>query len=134
MDEYRSEVEHFAALLSELHDRASRIWRLYLENGPGRVPDVLYDNVDSAARLLNVQLGIDPLRRMIDQMDLDVSQLERTIGDTVEFARRCAATPIGLSFISGEAGLIPRRDQHLAFEASLEQLEHRVKLLRQRSA
>ena len=44
------------------------------------------------------------------------------IQKVMELARRCAERPEGLSFVTAEAGLIPRHAEHREFEQSLIQI------------
>ena len=45
--------------------------------------------------------------------------LEKAIGELAPLGARCARRNEGLCFVTGEAGLIPRKDQHAAYEQAL---------------
>lgn len=90
-----------------LHDAATRVWDSYREQGPGKVDSELYEAVATAAHALEAALvaGNEPLTD--------------TVRRVRDLAHRCACTSLGLCFITGEAGLIPRPDQHKAYEEGL---------------
>ena len=110
-------LDALATCLKDWLDHVSVIWNRYQQDGPGRLSAAMISPVDSAAE------DIEQLICQLDRPDvqgLDVSGLRTSIRETTKLARRCACTSQGLCFISGEAGLIPRRDQHVAFEKGLE--------------
>ncbi len=92
-----------------LHEAATQVWDEYRRQGPGRVDERLYDAVAAAADVLEETLaalgGDEPLAETVRSMR--------------DLAHRCARTSLGLSFITGEAGLIARPDQHAAYERGL---------------
>ena len=84
------------------------LWREYQQCGPGRLAASQFDAVESASAAL-----------------LESSAPEETkvqVRALTDLCQRCACRPEGLSFIAGEYGLIPRKDQHAKFESLLEDL------------
>ena len=124
-------LDALVTCLSELLEHTTAVWDRYQQNGPGRLESDLFQKVEGAARRLEQLLGDPQARDSIQATGLDRGEIEGTIRQTTELARRCACTPQGLCFISGEAGLIPRRDQHEAFDTALERLRQSVQQLRQ---
>lgn len=45
----------------------------------------------------------------------DVGELREAVAEVYDLAQRCACRVEGLCFVTGEAGLIPRRDKEAAF-------------------
>ena len=85
------------------HRVASELWHQYLDVGPGTLPaDALDDLLATQACVLSATNHRTVARSEI--LDL-VSELETLL-------RRCVERPEGLCFVTGEAGLIPRRDLH----------------------
>ena len=93
--------------LTEFLEQATALWNGYLEVGPGKLDPASDTRLQALAREL-LESG---------QLDEPATQAVHAI---VDLSARCARSPQGLSFISGEAGLIPRREQHRAFEQALE--------------
>ncbi|MAE63317.1 MAG: hypothetical protein CMJ18_03520 [Phycisphaeraceae bacterium] len=103
-------AEH-AARLQRLFDEASELWSQYDERGPGRMDKVCFERVDSAAAAV---------RKSDEAWPDDVAEAGSKLCDLSE---QCVCRPQGLCFVTGEAGLIPRRDQHEAFEAALKVID-----------
>lgn len=129
-------MEAHSELATQLHEFvecASDLWQEYHDRGPGKLDPLRFASVETAADALQTLFekaalaspettGSDP--RDINALRDDITQVRR-------LAQKCACTPQGLSFITGEAGLIPRRDQHAAFEDSLARLRQDVTRLQQ---
>jgi len=126
----RPALDDLVTCLSEWLVHTTTIWKQYQQHGPGRVRSDLFDPVDSTANRLK------PLLHQLAAVDslqtggVDLVEIGATIRLTTELARRCACTPQGLCFISGEAGLIPRKDQHDVIESALQRLSRCVRQLR----
>lgn len=97
------------ALLRQLLGQLERIWQAYLKAGPGGVDAVLLEDVESSGGRLIAELPESAAG----------SDLREAIQTGVELGRRCVQRPEGLCFVTGEAGLVPRRDLHEKFEAAL---------------
>ena len=85
------------------------IWSMYLEHGPGSVDRSHFEALQATSRVMCA--SIQPHGDLTES----VSQLEG-------LCKQIACTPQGLSFISGEAGLVPRRDLHDRFVRNLDVL------------
>lgn len=97
------------ALLRELLSRLERIWQDYLDSGPGAVDSALFADVEPTAARVTAML----------QEREAPSELILAIETGVNLACRCVQRSEGLCFITGEAGLVPRRDLHEKFEGAL---------------
>ena len=95
--------------LKEFERAARCLWKQYLSGGPGSLDATLWDEL----KLRHQQLS-------------SISQASPTLTSAIqkvmELARRCAERPEGLSFVTAEAGLIPRHAEHREFEQSLIQI------------
>lgn len=103
-----SEVDALRSLLNA----AQAVWYTYRESGPGRVDASLYEDVESAVARV----------KQVGDSRIDDGLIE-TLRD---LCHRCCLRSEGLCFITGEAGLIPRKDLHERFERSLEELRAMV--------
>lgn len=93
--------------LAEFETAVSRLWADYQRRGPGKL----------SAREL------DPVESCFARLDMDSwPQLASALQQLHALARRCVLPPEGLSFVTGEAGLLPRQDLHVAFDESLARL------------
>ena len=86
----------------------SALWQSYLENGPGNLPEDFYLQYQKAANGLETALQED-----------SSEVIQQRLTDLNDLTQRCAKHPQGLCFLSGEAGLVPRKDQHEAIEGLL---------------
>lgn len=117
-------LEELAVALARFVRAASDVWQAYQQRGPARVGAEMFEPVRAAA---------GGLERLLE--DAGTLPEERRAGvlaavrASTESARRCACTPQGLCFISGEAGLIPRRDQVAAFQEALRLLHDELQQL-----
>ena len=102
------------------------IWDRYQTSGPGQVDAELYAAVGrSAERLLallaerddNQPAGQDAIA------ESDREQLLTAVTTASRLAKRCACEAAGLCFVTGEAGLISRRDLIDEFLQSLQIIE-----------
>ena len=108
------------------HAQASAVWQAYQANGPGRVERELFDPVDAAA------IKVEELLKGLSADRFE--SLRAALKTARDLAQRCACRSDGLCFITGEAGLIPRRDLHEAFEKSLHLLHDQAGVLQQEQA
>lgn len=120
-------VADFFIALRNFTDAAAAIWSSYQEVGPSRVDERLFDELKVAMPALSKTLDCQAaMGEVTGQLSIDSDEPAQVIRETIEstrdLAKRCACTPMGLCFVTGEAGLIPRPDQHDAFEAGLKQL------------
>ncbi len=93
--------------IASLHKAAQDLWQRYLELGPGRLPD------DAMEPYLNERAALKT----------DVVEVHALLAELEPLLRRCVERTEGLCFVTGEAGLIPRRDLHAKCEELLDQLE-----------
>ena len=128
-------VSQLDALLGEFLQHANLLWRQYQRLGPGKIGSLLFDRLELAAKGLTQSLEIvtnlDTAQTLLPD---DVTRLSEFIGaiDTVlRLAKRCACSPQGLCFVTGEAGLIPNKLQYREFENQLGKLERERDWLRQ---
>lgn len=116
-------ASRLVAGLDQLVESAGVVWQEYQARGPGQVEASTYNPVQSAVADLERAITSN---EVVDRLEQHTSpsrdQLARRIKQLDKLARACACEPQGLCFITGEAGLIPRRDQHEAFEACLVEL------------
>ena len=103
-----------AAHLARFVASVDAVWHAYREAGPGRVDQALHEPVGAACDALEPALAREP------------AAVREAVAVARDLAERCACTSLGLSFVSGEAGLIPRRDQHEALESALLTLRERA--------
>lgn len=90
---------------------AKKLWERYLRVGPGAVEAFYLSQVESAAA---AWFEADDT--------VATGDLASDVRILLDLARRCVDTPNGLCFVSGEAGLVPRRDQHAQYERCLNNL------------
>ncbi|MDG2384126.1 MAG: hypothetical protein P8N76_20820 [Pirellulaceae bacterium] len=86
---------------------AARLWSNYLDRGPGRITPEFWRQL---------QREHDQL---VDDLNLESSERREAVHTLMSLAQDCAETSRGLCFVTGEAGLVPRRDQHKRFERAL---------------
>lgn len=84
-----------------------QIWRLYQAQGAGNLPLSLAETLDRHFKVL--QLGNENLA----EQELQAAKT------AYELAKRCVERTEGLNFVTGEAGLIPRRDLIERFEKAI---------------
>lgn len=92
--------------IREFVDQAVLLWNRYLEVGPGKLGQADFDPVDAALQRVNESFSKSS--QVNDRQD----ELRAAIDDLAELLRRCVERTEGLSFVTGEAGLIPRKDLH----------------------
>lgn len=101
--------------VKELAQTANQFWQEYLRVGPGVLnSDALQPFTEKLAKATELAAA--------DQTSLPEDwqiRFEKIIGDLEPLLRRCAERTEGLSFVTGEAGLIPRKDQHALCETSI---------------
>jgi|GEM_PF-2038651 hypothetical protein len=108
------EQTRLADSLREFHTLAERVWTSYRDVGPGRVDAALFDGGEAAAARVLESLGDEDI-----SATLTAERLRAAVEKACDLATRCATRPEGLCFITGEAGLVPRRDWHTAMDESL---------------
>ncbi len=89
---------------------AQQLWQSYQRHGPGKVPADLVDQLDTAWRSL--EPALEP---MAPESRHAFCTLHRLL-------TKAGVDSAGLSFVTGEAGLIPRPDLVQAVERTLAQL------------
>lgn len=105
---------------------AEAVWLSYQTHGPGHVAADLHEPVELAATKTRAFLDAEPV-------DLGGAEaaLRQSVDQLVDLSHRFAHTSLGLCFVTGEAGLIPRPDQHRAFETALSTVRDCVAELQQ---
>ncbi len=105
--------------LAELLREASKLWAAYQVEGPSSLPqDSLDSFLKAEANLLELR------RRKAKQTDAArvVADIKEIVTELEGLLRRCVERTEGLCFVTGEAGLIPRRDLHDRCEVLLAEL------------
>ena len=100
-----------------LEDRA--FWRTGKPGGPGSLEAKSFEPVAATAEGL-----VDLLQQ--SETTPDCADAEHAVREICELAERGACRLEGLCFITGEAGLIPRKQDHQSYETALKQLEHLI--------
>ncbi len=101
------------AAIRKLSQTASELWREYLEVGPGALEPSALTGFSDAAEKASELLAITATNETAHQdLMLALDELEPLL-------RRCVERTEGLCFVTGEAGLIPRKDLHQKCEAAL---------------
>ena len=108
--------------LRHFHALASQLWSDYLSGGPGSLEAKSFEPVAATA---------EDLVTLLQQSETtpDCAAAEQTVRNICELAQRCACRLEGLCFITGEARLIPRKQDHEAYETNLKQLEQLIRQL-----
>lgn len=101
-------------VLREFIERTASIWARYQNYGPGGVDAGMYDGIAELAA------GVQR------QLDDDSAEIRDAVETVRDLSHRCACRSNGLCFITGEAGLIPRKDLHTAMDNGLAILAARV--------
>lgn len=96
--------------LIEFADAADALWAEYLRTGPGTLKTESLVPFDAALAAIRADTSAVP------------DKLQAVIAELDDLLHRCVERTEGLSFVTGEAGLIPRRDLHDKCEAALAQL------------
>lgn len=94
-----------------VYKAAQQIWTMYLELGPGKLADTCLNDYETAKRQF-LEAASSELR----------PSFQASLGELTDLLHRCVHRSEGLCFVTGEAGLIPRKDQHERCEALLAQL------------
>jgi len=114
-----------AARIDEFVEHAETLWRDYLRLGPGKLEPGNSTGVFSAAAEIGYTIRDPDVARWLEQLHRGKElrdELQTQVEQLTRLARACVSTPQGLSFITGEAGLMPRKDQHEAFASGLAKL------------
>ena len=116
----------FRDCLRTFLQHADAVWQAYQAEGPGKVAVELFEPAETAAAALDEFLTqgdvIEATAALRSDIAVDPASLRQAIQTVRDLTGRCALRSEGLCFITGEAGLIPRRDLHAALESSLEML------------
>ena len=119
-----------AAELDQFLQEAADLWQHYQAVGPGKVDRLLFDRLELKAERLATLLDTVSDAGIGKSLGVDEKGGAAGLGEAIEtvmrLANRCAFSPQGLSFVTGEAGLIPNRQQHLEFENQLINLRHQL--------
>lgn len=111
-----------AARTDDFIEHTEKLWQAYQSLGPGKLERSYFDDVEAAAAEVEHTIKEPNIAAWLEQVDRGIElrdALQTQTKQLSRLSRACACTPQGLSFITGEAGLIPRRDQHEAFESGL---------------
>ncbi len=92
--------------LQQLHAVLREIWQSYQDAGPGNLDQNLLAPLEEAT-----PGALDAAR--------DNAELTAAINTAVDLAERCVKHSQGLCFVTGEAGLLPRKDLHEKMETAL---------------
>ena len=123
-----------AAPIDDFVEQIGTLWQDYQRLGPGQLAASRMESVVSAATEIRNTLSDPDLARWLEQMDCGRElrdELQAQVKQLTRLARACACTPQGLSFVTGEAGLIPRKDQHEALASGLVKLGEMAAELRE---
>ena len=115
-------LDNFTPLLCAFANQVDLVWEQYLARGPGEVDSALMEPIDQLAPQLTTMLD-GPLSTDVDRVTLAAA-----IQQATDLARHCATRSQGLCFVSGEAGLVPRRDQIEAFAVARATVQAAIKL------
>ncbi len=105
--------EHMKKPLTEFLSAASVVWDTYRKDGPGKVDASLFEPVETA------YLELD---RLLSE-SAKAGELREAVAEVYDLSQRCACRVEGLCFVTGEAGLIPRRDKEAAYAERLAWLQ-----------
>ena len=108
------ELDELRSCLLDLQAITARVWSSYNDVGPGRVDAALFDGGEAAAARVLESLADEDI-----SATLTAERLRAAVAKACDLATRCATRSEGLCFITGEAGLVPRRDWHAAMDESL---------------
>ena len=125
MDAEPDAVGLYLQRLQRFASAAEQVWSAYQQHGPGRVEAALFADVESAWQAMEQLIADDPVvasvaAAMGDRPEPWGRDLRDRAGVLCDLARQCVCRPEGLCFVTGEAGLIPRRDKIAAFEQTLQ--------------
>lgn len=122
-----SRVSHLEALLGGFLHSAEMLWKQYQRVGPGKVDSTFFDTLELAAKRLTQACEdvtkADTAKTLFPGDRTRFSEFINAIDTVLRLAKRCACSPQGLSFVTGEAGLIPNKQLHREFENQLAKLE-----------
>ena len=117
-----SDREHLYTLRLLL-ECLERIWDEYCRRGPGQVESSLFDGVNQLAHRFDEQYIQFASSNPRDALSDDPRPI---VVELCRLARRCACTSEGLYFVTGEAGLIRRKDQEQAYAEGLSRIRRLV--------
>jgi hypothetical protein len=113
-------IRQFVTQLKEFTAQVAVVWEACQSCGPGNVDSALFDSVNEISQALNVSFENDTLiRNLGNHINIEPDEWRAKTERLRDLCYRCVCAPQGLCFITGEAGLIPRKDQHAVFEQSL---------------
>lgn len=105
------------------------IWAAYLQHGPGKLDPKLLLPLDAAIMSVRHSLAVRDADSAATQGDSWREDINATICTIEVLLHRCIERTEGLSFVTGEAGLIPRHDlyeQCIGALTRLDQLIHQL--------
>jgi hypothetical protein len=122
------DVEQLRVSLKEFHTLASAVWTTYQDVGPGRVDAALFDGGEQLASQIGGLLADEAAATDLPA-EVDGEELRTAVLKVADLATRCATRSEGLCFITGEAGLVPRRDWHAEMDEGLAAIDQAVTAL-----
>lgn len=111
-------MDELPTCLTDFHKMAIAVWTTYQDVGPGRVEAALFDGGELLASQIATLLADEATATDLPA-EIDGDALQAAVLKIADLANRCATRSEGLCFITGEAGLVPRRDWHIAMEEGL---------------
>jgi hypothetical protein len=128
-------AREIAELIESFATCCAEIWESYQNLGVGRLTAGLFGDPTLLSQRLLQTLGnlnsltdtCEPLRCIAQE----VPSLLRSVERCRDLSMRCKESPAGLCFVTGEAGLIPRRDLEDQLQQDLEFLAAKAAEYRQ---
>lgn len=99
-----------SAQAAEVARSGDVLWAAYQKHGAGELPAGLYDDFATASKALG---------ELLEDAESSQAEFQSELEILNDLAYRCQHHPQGLNFISGEGGLVPRKDLHQAMERAL---------------
>lgn len=119
-------MDELIACLRELSVAAETIWSRYVERGPGNL--AADDFTSFAASVEAIEAELERLPDSWPSADWR-AEFDTVKAELNDLLRRCVYRSEGLCFVTGEAGLIPRRDLTVRCETALQSLRGLVEAL-----
>lgn len=102
--------------LRQYQDCASKLWSDYLSSGPGSLHIGELKPTDEASESCRVALKALPKQHFSPQ---ELKDLIAAIETVQELLHQAVERTEGLCFVTGEAGLLPRKDLHQRLDNAL---------------
>ena len=115
--------------LQTLAETSESLWAKYLEAGPGKLAPDLLTPLDAGLNSVRTAIADHKAGPSTIPVEAWRDELNATISTIENLLHRCVERTEGLSFVTGEAGLIPRRDLHEQCEAALTRLRELISQL-----